>query len=373
MFCSHTNGESLSLARLALDNWISANLDSTYSDTDTKKFAVQFTNFMNTYSTVTTTVQGYIDTLITVMDAESALLTTIAGNSGLTNALDEANDMLTGYAALKSKYSSVCSTSITWDFTADANPALKRRDDDDDTETTAAACTISSSPTTTASASASSDPLCVIGEDPDAGISGAFCVCTGAASNIPTMTGSNPCGYTVLPTSTSTNKYPYTFTDSLGDQIACASTTKKVSDGTTVTSCAGASTTVSIDYANNPYPYTFTDFFSDVIACESTTIYDVAGYELTECAGSSTTLVTATTTETEVITTTALSDLCVTGNYYSCVTFLFNFRIASCPSTPKARAECMEDASSDVQIECEKLCVMTTGTTTMTVTTAAAP
>ncbi|KAJ5701050.1 hypothetical protein N7488_008598 [Penicillium malachiteum] len=56
---------------------------------------------------------------------------------------------------------------------------------------------------------------------------------------------------------TSSNNYPYTFTDSFGDKIVCASETVTEVDGITVTGCAGASMFVSIDYANNPYPYTF--------------------------------------------------------------------------------------------------------------------
>jgi hypothetical protein len=53
-------------------------------------------------------------------------MTTIAGNSGETNALTEASSMIAGYAPLKSTYGldsggiSVYSPTISWDFGVEA-------------------------------------------------------------------------------------------------------------------------------------------------------------------------------------------------------------------------------------------------------------
>lgn len=118
---------------------------------------------MNLKSTLPTIVQGYIDTLINMMDTEVTYLTTIAGTSDDPKALNEATSMQTGYEAVKSVYAlsssdSICSSSITWDFDEDTSVVLKR--ETDDSATTASVCslkTATSTTTTSAAAAASSN------------------------------------------------------------------------------------------------------------------------------------------------------------------------------------------------------------------------
>lgn len=181
--------------------------------------------------------------------------------------------------------------------------------------------------TTTSSGSGSSSTLdCYIYQDPDSGSTDTYCECPGYEGTLPTLSGSDLCGYTALPTSTT----------------------------------KAAATTAN----SNPYPYTFTDLYGVVVACESESFLDIAGYKLTECAGSSTIEVQPTITVTEVVTTSALSNLCEGGSYYKCVELIEDFGMASCPKLPSSERKCEEQVFENAQIECETLCVSTTSTYT---------
>lgn len=112
---------------------------------------------MNEKESLGTTVQAYIDELVTNMDQEVNLLTTIAGNYGDPAALVNATSMLEGYANMKTMYSltssdSICSSTITWNFEEDSSVVLKR--DTDDTATTASVCSLKSTASTTTTSAA---------------------------------------------------------------------------------------------------------------------------------------------------------------------------------------------------------------------------
>ncbi|KAJ5724680.1 glycoside hydrolase [Penicillium malachiteum] len=199
----------------------------------------------------------------------------------------------------------------------------------------ATATAATSTATATGSATGSSSSLgCYIYQDPDSGSSDTYCECPGYEGTLPTLSGSNICGYTALPTSTTK---------------AAAATTKN----------------------NNPYPYTFTDLYGVVVACESASYLDVAGYSLTECAGSRTTEKEVTITVTDVVTTSALSDLCEGGSYYQCVLDIENFGLASCPKFAFGEVLCEDDVFSQAQEECQTLCTFTSSTYTTVYTTLA--
>ncbi|PYI31826.1 pectin lyase-like protein [Aspergillus indologenus CBS 114.80] len=187
--------------------------------------------------------------------------------------------------------------------------------------------------TTTSGANSSPTIGCTPHQDPDSGSSDTNCVCPGYDGYLPTLSGSaGLCGYTALPSSTSTTAPP---------------TTKN----------------------NNPYPFTSTDFWGDVIACESSTTTNYAGYDFTFCAGSSTTEKSVTVTQTATIATSVLSNLCEGGDYYSCVSDIISFGMASCPSLPRAHAACQRQVFENAQLECERLCTMTATSYTTTITT----
>ncbi|OJK01500.1 hypothetical protein ASPACDRAFT_41762 [Aspergillus aculeatus ATCC 16872] len=94
--------------------------------------------------------------------------------------------------------------------------------------------------TGTAATATTTEPLCVEEQDPDSGSDETYCSCNGGSGSYPTLTpGTNPCGYTTLPTRTTTNSYPYTFTDPDGDIIAC--TTEGYLG--TIAYCSGSRTT----------------------------------------------------------------------------------------------------------------------------------
>ncbi|GLA53900.1 hypothetical protein AnigIFM63604_011204 [Aspergillus niger] len=138
----------------------------------------------------------------------------------------------------------------------------------------------------------SSSPLCVEAQDPDSGSDDTVCSCSGGSGSYPTLTvGTNPCGYTALPTKTTTNAYPYTFTQADGWIVGCAST--GIIDD--VSYCTGSRTTVGVDRTIDPYPYTFTQADGDIVACATTGIIDHVSY----CSGSRTTVSTASATATE--------------------------------------------------------------------------
>lgn len=342
------------------------------------KLATEFKAYMEDKATMTDTVQGYVKALVEkIEDTQLNYVTEIAAQAaedGDATAITDANTMKEAWDALKDAYgltstggASVCGSALafTWDTTVKRD--LHERD-----TTSASACTIEIT-ATTASAATTSSPICVAVQDPDSSTDGTWCDCSGSDQKFPVLTGSSGvCGYTAFPSSlvtTATNPYPYTFTDSLGDKIGCASETKKVSDGTTAMACAGASTTLSIDYANNPYPYTFTDFYGAVRACESRSYLDVDTVHATYCAGSSTIVYDPTITVTETVVTSALSKLCQGGSYWECMT---DFELQNlCGGTPRRQMACLNSVISNAGIECEKLCVDVTTTTTMTYTTLA--
>ncbi|PWY82115.1 hypothetical protein BO70DRAFT_429188 [Aspergillus heteromorphus CBS 117.55] len=143
----------------------------------------------------------------------------------------------------------------------------------------------------------STSPLCVAEQDPDSGSDGTYCSCSGSDQTFPTITGSNPCGYTTLPTATATtttsDAYPYTFTDPYGDTIACATEGFVAVEGSSVAYCSGSRITLSINPTGNPYPYTFSDGAGDVIACATEGFGEVDGVTISYCSGSSTTISTA--------------------------------------------------------------------------------
>lgn len=102
---------------------------------------------------------------------------------------------------------------------------------------------------TTAAPTGQSSPTCVIAQDPDAGISTAYCECSGYEGTLPTLAGtSSPCAYTALPTITSAATISatagYTYTDPYGDVIACSTSSVGAIGGVTYTACAGASKTL---------------------------------------------------------------------------------------------------------------------------------
>ncbi|CAI7599937.1 unnamed protein product [Penicillium glandicola] len=155
-----------------------------------------------------------------------------------------------------------------------------------------------------------------------------------ASAQVTTLTGStSPCSYTALPTSTSQ---------------------------------AAITTSATV-----PYPYTFTDLYGVVVACESESFLRIAGYDITECDGSSTTEKEVTITVTEVVTTSALSDLCLGGGYYACVLDTENFGIASCPKLPLAEKKCEDPVFENAQSLCESRCTYTSTTYTTTYATLA--
>ncbi|KAJ5789477.1 uncharacterized protein N7518_006488 [Penicillium psychrosexuale] len=127
-----------------------------YSQTERQQFTYQFKTFMTAKSGLTTYVQASVDEMVNIMDTEVTYLTTIAGNSGETNALTEASSMIAAYAALRSTYgldsggTSVCSPTISWDFTEDSSVVLKR--DTDDTTTAATLCSLKTATSITTSA-----------------------------------------------------------------------------------------------------------------------------------------------------------------------------------------------------------------------------
>ncbi|ETS73393.1 hypothetical protein PFICI_14998 [Pestalotiopsis fici W106-1] len=118
--------------------------------------------------------------------------------------------------------------------------------------TTAPATTTAGGITTTAPIGVSSItpmPTCVIAQDPDAGISTAYCVCSDYDTTLPTLAGtSSPCAYTALPTitaaTTAANTAGYTYTDPYGDVIACSTSSVDAIGGITYTACAGGSKTL---------------------------------------------------------------------------------------------------------------------------------
>ncbi|KAJ6003519.1 glycoside hydrolase [Penicillium sp. IBT 35674x] len=351
-----------------------AKLDATVENGGSS-IAEKFKIFMDTQAEMTLTVQESVKKLVKEMDGtQSNLLATIAAKKASAEqddeSINEANSLIQAYEKLKAQYgitgddgATACANALG--FTYDST-VLKR-----DT-TSAAACTVTFSYSTAAeTASATGSPVCVAAQDPDSG-EGTYCECSGSDQQFPTLTGSDICGYTAFPTSlvtTATNPYPYTFTDSLGDKIGCASETKKVSDGTTVTACAGASTTLSIDYANNPYPYTFTDIYGVVEACASRSYLEIDASRYTYCAGSRTTEYDPTITVTEVVTTSGLSDLCMGGNYWQCVTDKDLQHM--CAGLPRRQMACLNSVIVSAQLACETLCVQVPSTTTMVYTTLA--
>ncbi|KAJ5720849.1 uncharacterized protein N7483_008783 [Penicillium malachiteum] len=141
-------------------------------------------------------------------------------------------------------------------------------------------------------ATATSNPLCIEEQDPDSGTDDTWCSCSGSSEKVTTMSGSSPCGYTALPTMTTSNEYPYTFADAYGDAIACA--TEGFVDGT-ISYCSGSRTTISINPTGDPYPYTFADPDGDIIACATEGFVDGT---ISYCTGSRTTISTATPTAT---------------------------------------------------------------------------
>ncbi|KAJ5737070.1 uncharacterized protein N7483_002195 [Penicillium malachiteum] len=148
-------------------------------------------------------------------------------------------------------------------------------------------------PTTT------SGPLCVAAQDPDSGSDDTYCSCSGTTDYVTTMSGSDICGYTVLPTMTTSNPYPYTFTDLYGDIVACAST-GLVNDGySEIPYCSGSRTTIWLNTTEFPYPYTFTDLYGEVVACASEGFVNDGYTEVPYCEGSSTVLVSATAAPTD--------------------------------------------------------------------------
>ncbi|KAJ5634467.1 hypothetical protein N7528_002309 [Penicillium herquei] len=138
-------------------------------------------------------------------------------------------------------------------------------------------------------ATATANPICVEEQDPDS-TDGTWCSCSGSSDKITTMSGSSPCGYTVVPTTTSSDAYPYTFTDPYGDLVACA--TEGYVDGT-IPYCSGSRTTISNDPTGHPYPYTFTDPDGDLVACATEGFVDGT---VSYCSGTRTTVSTATPT-----------------------------------------------------------------------------
>ncbi|GLA09156.1 hypothetical protein AnigIFM60653_011234 [Aspergillus niger] len=156
----------------------------------------------------------------------------------------------------------------------------------------------------------SSNPLCVMAQDPDSGSDDTVCSCGGGSESYPTLTvGTNPYGYTALPTKTTTTAYPYTFTQIDGYIVGCAST--GVIDH--VSYCTGSRTTVGVDRTIDPYPYTFTQADGDIVACATTGIIDHVSY----CSGSRTTISTASATATE--TSQAFAIWCTKTVEKSCV------------------------------------------------------
>ncbi|KAH8660501.1 hypothetical protein BX600DRAFT_400333 [Xylariales sp. PMI_506] len=121
----------------------------------------------------------------------------------------------------------------------------------DDAAITAAASSIRSEQSamdaTRWGAVVTSTPTCNIAEDPDSGI-GAYCICSGYASTLSTLSGTSPCAYTSLPGATTTAKAtttkPYTWTDPYGDVIVCSSSSTEVLAGISVTLCEGTITTL---------------------------------------------------------------------------------------------------------------------------------
>ncbi|KAJ5629393.1 hypothetical protein N7528_003050 [Penicillium herquei] len=149
-----------------------------------------------------------------------------------------------------------------------------------------------------AAATSSSGPLCTAEQDPDGGDDDTFCVCSGSSEHITTMSGSDICGYTVLPTMTTSDPYPYTFTDLYGDIVACASE-GRVNDGySEIPYCSGSRTTLWLNTTQFPYPYTFTYFNGEVVACATEGFVNDGVTEVAYCKGSSTVMVSATATAT---------------------------------------------------------------------------
>ncbi|PYI03071.1 hypothetical protein BO78DRAFT_452663 [Aspergillus sclerotiicarbonarius CBS 121057] len=106
--------------------------------------------------------------------------------------------------------------------------------------------------------------LCVAHQEPDSGTDGTVCVCNGSDESFPTLSsGSDICGYTTIPstttntatTATITNPYPYTAKDPYDNIIACATESSLDIDGTQIPYCAGSKTTIS--YAPTPATYTW--------------------------------------------------------------------------------------------------------------------
>ncbi|KAJ5646716.1 hypothetical protein N7490_003088 [Penicillium lividum] len=151
---------------------------------------------------------------------------------------------------------------------------------------------VTATSTSGASAATTSNPLCLIEQDPDSGTDGSWCSCSGSDESITTMSGSDPCGYTTIPTMTTSNEYPYTFQDPYGDLIACKS--EGYVDNT-IPYCTGSRTTLSINPTDNPYPYTFLDPYGDTIACATEGFVDNT---ISYCSGSRTTISTVTPTTT---------------------------------------------------------------------------
>ncbi|KAJ9480690.1 hypothetical protein VN97_g12848 [Penicillium thymicola] len=256
---------------------------------------------------------------------------------GLASAIAEdefesATDAVTAYEALASADSAIFASIWAGWSTSSSNTAATTTG----TATTKATGTIGTATATTTATDSSSTLGCYIYQDPDSGTGGSYCECPGYEDTLPQLTGSaSPCSYTSLPTTTS-------------------------KDATTTTTGATV-----------PYPYTFTDLYGVVVVCESETSLNIAGYAITECAGSSTTEKEVTITVTEVVTTSAMSDLCTGGGYYACVLDVENFCLAACPKLPLAQKRCEDSVFENAQLLCETRCVQTSSTYTTTYATLA--
>ncbi|KAI1847023.1 hypothetical protein JX266_006898 [Neoarthrinium moseri] len=180
-------------------------------------------------------------------------------------------------------------------------------------------------------------PTCVIGEDPDQGLTTAFCECDGASSRLPTLTGSSPCAYTALPTPTPTTRPPLgcrpgadpdsgattMYCNCPGTTLPTLTSTSDICGYTAIPficenaadpdngigpycECSGYPGTLptleptftpydacAYTTVPDPWPFQVTDGAGDIIACQSSSLSQVAGFEITLCAGSTSTVYTA--------------------------------------------------------------------------------
>ncbi|KAJ6024917.1 hypothetical protein N7540_005714 [Penicillium herquei] len=205
--------------------------------------------------------------------------------------------------------------------------------------------------------------LCVAYQDPDSGSDGTYCSCSGSSDTYTTMSGAVPCGYTTLPSPmTTSNPYPYTFTDASGDIIACASEGLIAESAGDVSYCTGSRTTISINRSDNPDPYTWTEANGDIIACPSESVLNVDGMEVSSCLGTPVTVFTASSTMTSVPATTTpggVSAECMGGSYGACVPAMFTLLCTSLcfNDDAEAKMECTNSCSISQARYCQEVCV----------------